>query len=328
MLEIGLNPYGVAYTVGLQGAGTPRANPKPSGLEGFLALARDMGARCIELDWRWLTPMIPRELEALRARLAGVTPVCSFWLSQQRGETLSDAIRCATAIAAPIVRLHLTPVLEGARAQHGGRWTAMLAHARSVLAADAPKAAAAGLVLAIENHQDLCSEELVALTEEAGDNVGIVLDTGNPFAVGEDPVAFTRRAAHRVRHVHLKDYVAQFTDVGYRLVRCAIGDGGVPLAEMAAVLENEHPRLTASLESGALEARHVRLFDARWWTGYPPRDARELATALGRLRQRSVPEADDCRTPWEAHAEPAAIVAYEMAQLRRSIENVRAMGLR
>ena len=326
MLDIGLNPYGVAYTVGLQGAGTTRANPKPSGLEGFLALARDMGATCFELDWRWLTPMTPRELETLRTRLADVTPICSFWLSQQPDETLSDAIRCATAIAAPIVRLHLTPVLEGARGCQGERWPAMLSHARSVLAHAAPGAAEAGLILAVENHQDLCSSELVEMTGEAGDNVGIVLDTGNPFAVGEDPVAFTRRAADRIRHVHLKDYVAQFTDDGFRLVRCAIGDGCVPLAEMAAVLGTRHPRLTASLECGALEARHVRLFDPDWWAGYVPRDARELAAALRRLRQRRLPEAADYRTPWERHEEPAAIVAYEMAQLRRSIENMRAAG--
>ncbi len=326
MFQVGLNPYGLAYTVGLQGRGTTPANPEPGGLDGFLRLARDMGSKCIELDWRWLTPLTAPELEALRDRLSGTTAICSFWLSQQPGETLTDAIRCAEAIGAPLVRLHLTPVLEGARARHGERWTRMLAHARSVLAAEAPRAAASGLALAIENHQDLGSEELVALSEEAGDNVGIVLDTGNAFAVGEDPVAFARRAARRVRHVHLKDYVAQFTSEGYRLVRCAIGDGCVPLEEIAAVIEPERPGLTASLESGALEARHVRLFDPCWWAGYPPRQAAELVTALARLRHRCLSETADGRTPWERQEAPAAIVGYELTQFRRSVENMRAMG--
>ena len=39
MLEVGLNPYGLTYHLGLQGRGTPRANPKAAGLEGFIALA-------------------------------------------------------------------------------------------------------------------------------------------------------------------------------------------------------------------------------------------------------------------------------------------------
>ncbi len=186
------------------------------------------------------------------------------------------------------------------------------------------RAADAGLMLGIEDHQDLCSEELVAIAEEAGDNVGIVLDTGNPFAVGEDPVAFARRVASRVCHVHLKDYLAQFTDEGFRLVRCAVGDGCVPIEDMIAVLA---PDLTASIEPGALDARHIRLFVPSWWDGYPPREASELATALGRLRQRGLDDTADCRTPWEHHAAPEAIVAYELAQMWRSVDNLRAMGV-
>jgi hypothetical protein len=180
--------------------------------------------------------------------------------------------------------------------------------------------------MAIEDHQDLGSEELVEISEAAGDHVGVVFDTGNPFAVGEDPVAFARRARHRIRHVHLKDYVAQPTDEGYRLIRCAIGDGCVPFTELAEVLRSDETPLTASIEPGALEARHIRLFTPAWWDGYPPRSARELGTALGRLRHNALAADADGRTPWERHAPGEDIVAYEKAQLDRSIVNLRAMG--
>ena len=168
------------------------------------------------------------QLSALR----GSAPICSFWLSQDPGETLDEAIRCARGLGATLIRLHLTPVLEGPRASLGPRWQQMVNHARRTLEREAPRVAAAGLTMAIENHQDFGSEELVALAEALGDHVGIVFDTGNPFSVAEDPVAFARRAAHRIRHVHLKDYVAQFTEDGYRLIRCAIGDGAVPFLEI------------------------------------------------------------------------------------------------
>ena len=62
--------------------------------------------------------------------------------------------------------------------------------------------------------------------------VGICVDAGNTFPVAEAPMDFYARVAPYVRHVHLKDYRVQFTDEGYRLVRCAIGDGAVPIAEM------------------------------------------------------------------------------------------------
>ncbi len=325
-MQIGLNPYGLTYTVGLQAQGTPRANPQAIGLDGFVRLVRELGASCIELDWRWLVPMSAGELSRLRDRLHGLTPITSFWLSHQPGETLDDALRCSGAIGARLLRMHLTPVLEGARAAHGSRWSEMLAHARATLRRESPPLADAGLPFAIENHQDLGSEELLAIVEELGDHAGIVLDTGNPFSVGEDPVAFTRRAAHRIRHVHLKDYIAQFTSDGYRLVRCAIGDGAVPFTEIASVLEPCWGALTASVEPAALEARHIRLFTADWWQGYPPRQASELGTMLGRLRRHALGDNDDYRTPWERESPGAELVAYELDHIHRSVDHLRALG--
>jgi sugar phosphate isomerase/epimerase len=326
MFQVGLNPYGLAHTFGLQGLGTPRANPKGSGLHGFIRLAREIGARCIEFDGRWLAPLHDDELARLGDGLPPGPRLCSYWLQHEPDETFAEAIRATRAIGGSIIRIHLTPVLEGARARQGPRWDDMLRHARATLNREAPKAADAGLTIAVENHQDLGSGELIAFAEEAGENVGVALDTGNPFAVGEDPVAFAVRAGHLIRHVHLKDYVSQFTAEGFRLVRCAIGDGCVPFEEIAAALEAHTPSLTASIEVGALDARHVRLFAPDWWEGYPIRPGAELATALDRLRRMSLDDNADYRTPWERQEPTAAIVEYEMAQLRKSVENLEALG--
>jgi sugar phosphate isomerase/epimerase len=321
--RIGLNPYGLAYAVGLQGQGTPRVNPAPIGLDGFTKMANEIGARCIEIHEPWLTGKPGAELDRVRVACAerGAIPIVSTGLAQASGETLASAVAVARAVGASLIRLGLTPVLEGSRAAWGAKWPAMVAHARETLKREARRAADAGLDVAIEDHQDFGSEELVSMAEEAGPNVGVVFDTGNPYAVGEDPVAFARRAVHRIRHVHLKDYRAQFTNEGYRLVRCAIGDGAVPFAELKAVLA---PRgeLTASIEPGALEARHIRLFTPGWWTGYPPRDAGELAVAIGRLRATRIPDDEPYQTPWERGAAAAEIIDYELAQVRRSASNV------
>ncbi len=63
------------------------------------------------------------------------------------------------------------------------------------------------------------------------------------------------RASRRTsRHVHLKDYRVQFTDEGYRLVRCAIGDGAVPLRRDA---RRSSPRRQPDADRGA-RARRAR----------------------------------------------------------------------
>jgi 3-oxoisoapionate decarboxylase len=326
MFRTGLNPYGLTYHLGLQGSGGPRANPDGRGLEGFIAIAQEIGARTIELHNAWLVPLPDAALAALRARLEtlGMQPIVSHGLPWEGHE---GAIRSARALGARLIRTPLTPVLCGDRSARAAEWPQLVASARSKLRDLARDAAAADLSVAIENHQDFGSRELLDFCDEAGANVGLCFDTGNTFPVAEAPLDFARRVAPRVRHVHLKDYRAHWTDEGYRLVRCAIGDGAVPFRELAAVLAEHHTTLTASLEPGALEARHVRLFTTSWWQGYPPTAATDLARCLEAARHNRLADNDDWRTPWERHADGATLVQYELDMIRRSASNMKAIGL-
>jgi sugar phosphate isomerase/epimerase len=329
MLRVGLNPYGIAYTIGLHGAGTPRANPRPLDLWGYLDLAERVGAtQAIEFPVAWLAPLSFGEMTVVRERVEalGATPVLSQ-KSPVGGYGVAESIALAPRIGARVVRTALTPVLCGDRAQPKYRWPETVAEVRRALAEAAPRMADAGLSLAIEDHQDFTSGELVELCQTAGPSIGITLDVGNALAVGEDPVAFARTVGPHVRHVHLKDYRAHWTDEGYRLVRCAAGDGAVPFPEVIAALAEHHQTLTASIECGALNARHVRLLLPAWWAGYPERPASALAAGLLAARVRRLDENDEWRTPWEREQDSDAITAYEQEQLRRSVANLRQMGL-
>ena len=185
------------------------------------------------------------------------------------------------------------------------------------------RATAEGHVLAIENHQDFTSRELVDFCDDSAPKASASSST--PATPSRSP---KRRSISRgviaphVRHVHLKDYRVQFTDEGYRLVRCAIGDGAVPFAELFAILGRTPRSLTAVLEPGALEARHVRLFTPDWWHGYPPKTAPSLPPACAAAQRNRLPDDADYRTPWERE-DDAALVAYELDMIRRSAANMR-----
>ena len=324
-LRTGLNPYGLTYYLGLQGMGTPRANPEPAGLEGFIALAIELGARVLELWEGWLKPMGDDELAALGARLASLDMVPIVSSGIPRGD-IGFCIRAAPLLGSGHVRLALTPILCGDRAAAGRRWHELVAVVGETLGRYAEPARAAGATLLIENHQDFTSRELVGFCTEFGEAVRIVYDTANSFPVAEAPLDFTRVVAPYVRYVHAKDYRVQFTDEGIRLVRCPTGDGAVPFAELFAMLGEHNDAMLAAIEIGALEARHVRLLTPQWWHGYAPKPAEELAACLRAARRNRLPDDAEWRTPWERGAD-GELVAYELAQVRRSAANLKALGL-
>jgi sugar phosphate isomerase/epimerase len=320
-IRFGLNPYGLTYTLGMQGRGTPRANPKATGLDGFLAIAAEVGAKVVELWDGWLAKA---DLVVLGERLTSldILPVVSSGL--HNGD-VDACIRYAHALGAYRIRFALTPILCGDRAAAGPRWHELVASTRERLAVAAKKAEAAGVTILIENHQDFTSRELVGFCEEFGPSVRIVYDTANNFPVAESPLDFTRVVAPYVRYVHAKDYNVQFTPEGYRLCRCPSGDGAVPFKELFEILAQHNDTMLAAIEIGALEARHVRLLTPDWWHGYAPKPAEELAAVLLAAQRNKLPEDADYRTPWERNADHE-LVDYELGQMQKSVANMRALG--
>jgi len=71
----------------------------------------------------------------------------------------------------------------------------------------------------------------------------------------------------------------------------------------------------------------VRLFTPDWWRGYAPQEAPALAACLLAARRNRLPDDADYRTPWEKGEPGAAIAAYELAQVRKSAQNLKALGL-
>jgi hypothetical protein len=73
-----------------------------------------------------------------------------------------------------------------------------------------------------------------------------------------------------------------------------------------------------SIEIGALEARHVRIFADDYWPDYPPRSAAQLAKQL-RFVLAHAQTQGEWRTPFELGAESETIIAYEERQLLSSV---------
>ena len=225
----------------------------------------------------------------------------------------------AAALGAPVLRVIVSRILGGNRREMHGGWRAHLERARDALAAVRPLAEAHDVTIAVENHQDIASDELLWLCDAVGGrHIGITFDTGSTLAVGESPLGFARRIKPLVRNVHLKDYHVFLSPTGYRLSTCAIGDGVVDFPSLFDLFADQ-PDLPMSIELGARQARHVELLEEDWWTDYPPRRVPDLLEALRAVLPRARPVGEDYRIAHERGAPAAELRAYELAEFEHSV---------
>lgn len=321
-IPIGLCVYGIAYTAGYVGAGTPRANPNPLAPNDFLDLAAQLGLTSIELDFGFISRQ--EEESALfafreQAKKLGLQIVSAG----PKIDTAAFAhhLPLAAKMGAKVVRCCISSILCGDRRPLGGLegWQRHLAATAEQLKQIAPLAEQLGIRIGVENHQDATSEDLLWLCSEVDSaNVGITLDAGNPLAVAEDPIEFAQRIFPRLVHVHLKDYRMVRSDAGYRLFHCPIGAGVVDFSALFQMCASK-PELLFHIEMAALGERHIRILEDAYWEGYSPRQVKSVLPVLRRLRDC---ETDvEWRTPWETGDE-AILVGWEMQRLQESVENI------
>ncbi len=108
------------------------------------------------------------------------------------------------------------------------------------IASCVPDLERSGVRLAVENHGDVMSDELVDLVEEIeSPSVGICLDVGNSLCVLEEPLAAARRMVPFAFSVHFKDYTIQGTPSGCKMTGVPLGEGVLPLFELYRLIEEE-----------------------------------------------------------------------------------------
>jgi sugar phosphate isomerase/epimerase len=195
-------------------------------------------------------------------------------------EQLAQMIEAATICGSPVVRCFL-----GAQTERRGQLPLAqhLEECLRTLRAVAPKARAAGVKIAVENHGgvDLLARELRWLIEEAGpDYVGACLDTGNPAYGGEDPVLTTEVLAPYAVSSHVRDTAVWESEDGAFAQWTVMGEGNVDIGRILAILAEQAPHCPIDLEviTGGNPAPVPYLKpDAEHWRMYPDMLARDFA---------------------------------------------------
>ena len=164
----------------------------------------------------------------------------------------AEAIATAQALGADIVKVSMDLIRP--RPVAASRFHLdVMAQIKSVAARIkqmAPAAEAAGVKIAVENHCDTFSEEILWLLDQV-DNplVGACIDTVNALMVMEDPMAAIENLAPRAFTNHFRDDRIEFQRHGFKLTGTAVGEGDIDIKRAYEIIKTKSSMNRINIET-------------------------------------------------------------------------------
>ncbi len=234
-------------------------------------------------------------------------------------DRLDAELRTAAEAGAKAVR---TTIIPGRRYEFFDsleKFNEYDARGRRMLEQAAPLTEKHRIPLAVENHKDHRDEQRIALLEHiSSEFVGACVDTGNSFALLEDPLETIRRFAPWAKSVHLKDQAVQPHPNGFVLADIPLGQGAMPLPEMVRILKAAKPDIRFSLELITRDPLVVTCLTDKYWATLPDVPATDLARTLRYVRDK---QTDNLQYP--SKLSPEQQLALEDANVRASLDYAR-----
>jgi 3-oxoisoapionate decarboxylase len=285
----------------------------------FIAFARERGANAVQLPLGRRTEAeataVRRAAEAAGVAVEGiVSPPDDTAAGRDRFVAeLSSARGCG----AEVVRV----VMLGGRRYEAftkpDDYAQFARNAKATLERVEPLARAAGVKLAVENHKDFRTDELLDLLRGLSSPwVGICVDTGNNLALLEDPTATIAALSPFAFTVHLKDMGLEEYADGFRLAEVPLGRGVLDLPAVVAALRKANPRVRFQLEMITRDPLLVPCLTDRFWATLGRVPGRDLARTLAIARRSAAARKEPL--PRVTHLPLAEQVAAEERHVRAS----------
>ena len=239
-MQLGLHTYSLnLHGIGQAWAGFKLPWPRQMSTFELIELIVSLGLEGIHLDDGVLESFDPVYLDEVRAAAAGHNLYLEYNFSMDFGglgigvqHDFTEALEIAQALGADIVKVSMD--LQRPRPVSASRFApAVMAQIESFavqLRHAAPPAEDAGIRIAVENHCDSFSDEILWLLDKVNHPfVGACIDTVNALHVTEDPMAAIEKLAPRAFTNHFRDDRIEFQRWGFKLVGAAVGEGDIDM---------------------------------------------------------------------------------------------------
>ncbi len=279
----------VAYCLGFRQRADKQRNPQADLFEPmtFLEHCQKLGAGGIQAS---LGSREEKYATALRQRAERLGMYLEGIISAPQDKAGLERFEAEVRTAAQAgVRAVRTVIIPGRRYEYFDslpRFREFAERGRRSLELAEPVVARHRVRLAVENHKDQRLPERLALLKRISSEwVGVCLDTGNSFALMEDPIAVVEAFAPWAFSVHLKDQaVAEYED-GFLLADIPLGQGFLDLKRMVAILQKAKPNICFSLELITRDPLRVPCLTERFWATMPDVPGSDLARTMRLVRQ-------------------------------------------
>ncbi len=119
----------------------------------------------------------------------------------------------------------------------------------ATLKAAVPLAEETGVKIAVENHTEALSTEILWVLDQVNSpNVGACIDTVNSLMLGEDPIVAIKNLAPRAFTNHFKDHRIKLHHYGCKITGVALGDGDIDLKRAFELIRDQSPTNHINIE--------------------------------------------------------------------------------
>ena len=239
-MKLGLHTYSLnMHGIGQAWAGWTCPWPRQLTTFQLFDLIRELDLEGVHLDDGVLERLEPSYLREVGSAARSADLYVEYNFSLDLGglgigvqNDLMEAIETARHLGADIVKVGMD--MQRPRPLAASRFhpevVRRLEEVANQLQTAAPMAAKNGIRLAVENHCDSFSDEILWLLDRVDSPVvGACIDTVNGLHVTEDPMTAIEKLAPRAFTNHFRDDRIVFQRWGFKLVGAAVGEGDIDM---------------------------------------------------------------------------------------------------
>jgi len=259
-MQLGLHTYSLnLHGIGQAWAGFKLPWPRQLSTFELMELAVDLGLEGLHLDDGVLETLEKPFLEEVRRTAVEHSLYLEYNFTLDLGgqgigiqHDLPGAIKTAQTLGSDIVKMSMDikrPRPVSASRFHPGVVDQMKSVVQ-LLKNNTKLAEDSGVRIAVENHCDSFSEEILWLLDEVDSPlVGACIDTVNALHVMEDPMQAIENLAPRAFTNHFRDDRIVFQRYGFKLIGAAVGEGDIDMKGALNLFRTGSPMQRINIET-------------------------------------------------------------------------------